>query len=65
MERSENTKGGEMQTTSEKECRMFAAEFDTPNVRQAIALCEAGTLTWSAVAEIFRASLAKGLAEVA
>lgn len=52
-------------TASESICREFAAKFDTPNVRQAIALCEAGVLRWSDVEEIFRSSLAKGIAAVA
>lgn len=51
-------------TAIETEVREFAREFDTPNVRRAIALCEAGTLTWSQVREVFRSSLVKGLAEV-
>ena len=46
-------------------CREFAAEFPTPAVAQAIALCEAGTLTWAEVAELFRVSLARGIAAVA
>jgi hypothetical protein len=50
---------------SEMICREFARQFDTPNVRQAISLCEAGTLTWEQVEEIFRSSLAQGLREVA
>ena len=50
--------------TSEKEARDFAAQFDTPNVRAAIAHAEAGTLTWEQIAEIFRASLAQGLEAV-
>jgi hypothetical protein len=50
---------------SESLCREFAREFNTPNTRRAIALCEAGTLTWDEVAEIFRASLAEGLDAVA
>lgn len=58
-------KGGNTMTASESICREFAAEFDTPNVRQAIALAEAGTLRWSEIEEIFRASLAQGLKEVA
>jgi hypothetical protein len=33
-------------------------------VRRAVALCEAGTLTWAQVEEIFRASLAQGLEAV-
>jgi len=52
-------------TSSESLVREFAAEFPTPNVKRAIALCEAGTLTWAEVAEIFRSSLAKGLEAVA
>lgn len=51
-------------SASEKVCRDFASEFNTPNVRRAIELCEAGTLRWSDVEEIFRSSLQKGLAEV-
>jgi hypothetical protein len=54
-----------MASTFEQDCRAFAAEFPTPNTLRAIALCEAGTLRWEQVAEIFRASLAKGLATVA
>lgn len=49
----------------EAEVREFAREFPTPNVQRAVALCEAGTITWAEVHEIFRGSLAKGLAEVA
>ena len=49
---------------AEAVCREFAAEFPTPNVRRAIALCEAGTLSWFKVEEVFRASLANGLAQV-
>lgn len=51
-------------TSFESDVRAFAAEFDTPNVRRAIALCEAGTLSWEQVAEIFRASLETGLKAV-
>lgn len=50
---------------SEKACREFAREFDTPNVRQAIIAAETGLLSWEQIEEIFRSSLAKGLAEVA
>ena len=50
--------------SSEKIVREFAAQFPTPNVKQALALCEAGTLTWAQVEEIFRASLAEGLEAV-
>jgi len=52
-------------SASEKVCREFAREFPTNNVQRAIALCEAGTLRWSDVEEIFRSSLAQGLEAVA
>jgi hypothetical protein len=53
-------------TTSsiESEVREFAREFPTPNVQRAIALCEAGTLEWAQVHELFRRSLAVGLETV-
>jgi len=51
-------------SASEKSCREFAAEFNTPNVQRAIALCEAGTLRWSDVEAIFASSLKQGLDEV-
>lgn len=50
--------------SAESICREFAAQFDTPNVRQAIALAEAGTLSWEQIEEIFRSSLAEGLEAV-
>ena len=59
-----STKGADM-SASEKVCREFAAEFNTPNVRLALELCEAGTLRWSDVEAIFASSLKKGLEEVA
>ena len=52
-------------SASEKVCREFAAQFNTPNVQSAIALCEAGTLRWSDVEAIFASSLKEGLAAVA
>lgn len=52
-------------TTHEAEVREFAREFPTPNVQRAVALCEAGTLSWAEVHELFRRSLGKGLAAVA
>lgn len=48
----------------EAEVREFAREFPTPNVRQAVALCESGRLSWAEVHEIFRRSLAVGLSAV-
>jgi len=60
---SPSTKGADM-SASEKSCREFAAEFNTPNVQRAIALCEAGTLRWSDVEAIFASSLKQGLDEV-
>jgi hypothetical protein len=53
-----------MASTSEQDVREFAAQFPTPNTLRALALCEAGTLTWAQVAEIFRSSLAEGLEAV-
>lgn len=54
-----------MTSTFESDARAFAAEFPTPNALRAIALAEAGTLTWEQVAGVFRTALAQGLAEVA
>jgi hypothetical protein len=48
----------------ESDVREFAREFPTPNVLRAVALCEAGTLSWGEVHELFRRSLATGLATV-
>jgi hypothetical protein len=58
-------KEGLMASTFETEVREMAREFPTPNVRRAVALCEAGTLTWAQVHEILRVALAEGLAAVA
>lgn len=51
-------------SASETAVRDFAAQFPTTNVLRALALCEAGTLGWAQVAEIFRSSLAQGLEAV-
>ena len=51
-------------SASEKVCRDFASQFNTPNVRRAIELAEAGTLRWSDIEEIFRSSLAQVLEAV-
>lgn len=48
----------------EAEVREMAREFPTPNVRRAVALAEAGRLTWPAVYGLFREALAEGLAAV-
>jgi hypothetical protein len=58
-------KEGLMASTFEQDCRAFAAEFPTPNVLRAVALCAQGTLTWEQVSDLFTKSLAKGLAAVA
>lgn len=47
---------------AELDVRAFAAEFPTPAVRQALAHCESGRLTWEAVAGLFARSLSAGLA---
>jgi hypothetical protein len=52
-------------TAVETEVREFAREFPTANVLRAVALCEAGTLTWAQVHEIFKDALAQGLTAVA
>lgn len=49
---------------AEADCRYFAAEFPTPNVLEAVRLCETGRLRWTQVQELFRRSLAAGLASV-
>lgn len=51
-------------TTAEQDVREFAAQFPTANVQRAVRLCEAGVVTWEQVAEVFRKSLAAGLAAV-
>jgi hypothetical protein len=63
--RGESLRKEGLMTSSQSEVRSFADEFPTPNVLRAVELCEAGTLTWDEVAELFRRSLATGLAEVA
>lgn len=50
---------------AEAECRAFAAEFRTLNVHRAIVLAETGQLSWFAIYDVFRASLAEGLVAVA
>lgn len=49
---------------AEAECREFAAQYPLPNVQTGIALAEAGRVSWLALSEVFRTSLAKGLAAV-
>jgi hypothetical protein len=51
-------------TQAEADVRDFARQFPTPAVRRALALCEAGTLPWEAVAGLAREALAKALATV-
>jgi len=52
-------------STPEADVRAFAEQYPTPAVRRALALCEAGTLPWEAVAGIAREALAKAIATVA
>jgi hypothetical protein len=52
-------------TEAERLARAFAAKWPTPNVRQAIDLCEAGRLSWVDVAALFARSFGKAEAEVA
>lgn len=53
-----------MAPSFESQVREFAAEFNTPNVRRALALCESGRLTWEQVAKLFAASLREGFEAV-
>jgi len=53
-----------MATNFEAEAREFVREFPTPNAKRAIALAEAGTLTWAEVHEVFRRSLGHALTSV-
>jgi hypothetical protein len=49
---------------AETVCREFVAVHDTPNVRRAITLAEAGTISWFDLYSIASAALAKAIAEV-
>lgn len=49
---------------AEAQCREFAAQHPTANVRKAIALCESGRLSWVEVYALFHRSLTAGLAAV-
>lgn len=42
--------------------RQFAAKWDTPAVREALAYCESGRLAWVDVAALFARSYGKALA---
>ena len=48
---------------AEQDVRAFAAQFSTPQVQRALALCESGQLAWGDVAELFRQSLGSALSE--
>lgn len=54
-----------MASTLQSEVRAFATEFPTPNVLRAIALCEAGTLGWAEVHELFERTLNHAMDTVA
>jgi hypothetical protein len=54
-----------MTSTFESQVREFAAEFNTPSVRQMVTLCEAGRITWADAYEVSRKALAAGIASVA
>jgi hypothetical protein len=58
-------KEGLMTSTFESQVREFAAEFNTPSVRQMVTLCEAGRITWADAYEVSRKALAAGIASVA
>jgi len=63
--RASAQKGATMASQFEQDCREFARQYPTPNTLRAIALCEAGTLEWDRVADLFTRSLAAGIREVA
>ena len=46
----------------ETEVREFAAQFPTPNVLRAVALCESGRITWAQVHSLCGEALTKALA---
>lgn len=48
---------------AEAACREFAAQFDVPNVRRAIALAETGRISWFDLYRIAREAIAKAKAE--
>ena len=48
----------------EADCRAFAAQYPTPNTLRAIALAEAGRVSWFDLYPIFRDALATGLRAV-
>lgn len=51
-------------SSAESAVREFAAQFATPNVLNAVALCESGVLSWEAVEALFTRSLGAALKEV-
>jgi hypothetical protein len=53
-----------MRSQSEIDVREFAREFPTPNVRQLLALCECGRVSWDDAAEVARDALKAGLKAV-
>lgn len=55
-----------MMTTEQMraEVLQFAAEYDTPNVREAVRLAEAGRITWAGLYQLATKALAEALAEV-
>lgn len=54
----------EQAAEAETLCREFARVYDTPNVRQGIALCESGRLSWVDVAALFARSYGTAKQEV-
>lgn len=47
-----------------EDCVLFAASYPSPNVRRAVELAEAGTVSWEQVYALFHAALSKALVEV-
>lgn len=51
-------------TKAEQYVREFAETFPSANVLASLTLCEAGILSWEAVAELFNASLRDALVAI-
>lgn len=51
-------------TTAREDCVLFAATYPSPNVRRAVELAQAGTVTWEQVRDLFRKALIAGIEAV-
>ncbi len=48
----------------ETDCRLFAAQYPTHNVRQAIRSAESGLITWENLYRVFQRAMATAMNEV-